>query len=755
MQPDPIDTTNVLLLKLIQNTSDSRSATQPTIILSSTGFSSSGLWVQALAYASLGLNLLAAYGAVMGKQWLGHYKTTRFDGGSNKDRCQQRHRKFQELETWRFENVLRSFPVLLQISLLLFGLSLGAMLWMQQRPISILVFAMTTFGGLCHAFVIMVSSIHPDGPFQTPVSLGIQAVRRHFRERAGFQHQDEDSVTSAMTWILETSRSPVVVRSVVELIPTMSELPNVDIVSLCTEVRDMFKACFDLHGIPILHDSALAYGKALIYFSSKHDDVRDMLHTTTQGWNLWERWRALYLPQALEQCRVFYRRMGNIHNPKSKLYLGLQADTHAALRMAVAAGVDDFARPNDDRLIWNGRFKFKPTPSGDEGDWLLSCAEHFYDNHDIDAAGDALLLFSHIQMESLPRIRDRIARLLNDSQSHRFLYIALRTVCRRATLQDLLPIFTEKGFQSFRQAISKAIRLMVQHEWSEGDNQAIYRLSQIQFLVFLVLPAPKVDDLAKYTDYCRALIRYMGEDQCNGLRRYTAQIVCNARQDLVEFTTALRADESLRNSVLPELCPTLITTIFTCCNDLRLERRGFIPYFRLAFTLAKSSDWHPYLIRNHRYIEKWITSTLTDSSLAQRLRNPTPRNQYSSTDVTSEEAHCLFYLAGISLRISPPKKAASCFSDAITMHLWDLMRGAWYIIESCPFDELYDVVESLPALVRGTKRHMPSNVSKIELKSLKELLTKTLDVLRQQKKVDKNIISTVADSKNGISKRLA
>ncbi|KAG1817484.1 uncharacterized protein BJ212DRAFT_135370 [Suillus subaureus] len=291
--------------------------------------------MQALAYASLGFNLLAAYGAVMGKQWLGHYKTNRFGHGSLQDRCQQRHRKFQELKTWRFENVLQSFPVLLQISLLLFGLSLGAMLWTQQRFISIIVIAMTTFGGLCHAFIITVSLICPDSPFQTPVSLVIHAVFGRFRARAS-QHQDKDPVKSAMTWILQTSGSPDVVRSVVELIPTMSGLPDVDLVSLCTDIRDMFKACFDQHGIPILHDSALAYGKALIYFSSNHDGVRRILHTTTWKWNLWERWRALYLPQTLEQCRIAYRRMGNTNDPHLKL--SFQADTHVALRMTVAAG---------------------------------------------------------------------------------------------------------------------------------------------------------------------------------------------------------------------------------------------------------------------------------------------------------------------------------------------------------------------------------------------------------------------------------
>ncbi|KAG1734111.1 hypothetical protein EDB19DRAFT_1594655, partial [Suillus lakei] len=68
-QQNPSDTTNVLLVQLIQTTFNGSPAAQPTIPLPSPGFSSSKPWMQALAYASLAFSLLAAYGAVMGKQW--------------------------------------------------------------------------------------------------------------------------------------------------------------------------------------------------------------------------------------------------------------------------------------------------------------------------------------------------------------------------------------------------------------------------------------------------------------------------------------------------------------------------------------------------------------------------------------------------------------------------------------------------------------------------------------------------------------
>ncbi|KAG2128273.1 hypothetical protein DEU56DRAFT_698294, partial [Suillus clintonianus] len=70
MQPNPGDTTNDLLLRLIQITVNGPNAVNDIgNISSSTNFSSSTVWMQALGYASLASSVLAAFGAVLGKQW--------------------------------------------------------------------------------------------------------------------------------------------------------------------------------------------------------------------------------------------------------------------------------------------------------------------------------------------------------------------------------------------------------------------------------------------------------------------------------------------------------------------------------------------------------------------------------------------------------------------------------------------------------------------------------------------------------------
>ncbi|KAG1818887.1 hypothetical protein EV424DRAFT_957234, partial [Suillus variegatus] len=77
-QPDTGDTTNALLLYLIKVTVDgSNSVPDISTLSSSTGFVPSMVWMQSLSYASLAFSVLAAFGAVLGKQWLNSYKVVR------------------------------------------------------------------------------------------------------------------------------------------------------------------------------------------------------------------------------------------------------------------------------------------------------------------------------------------------------------------------------------------------------------------------------------------------------------------------------------------------------------------------------------------------------------------------------------------------------------------------------------------------------------------------------------------------------
>ncbi|KAJ8582770.1 hypothetical protein M405DRAFT_830095 [Rhizopogon salebrosus TDB-379] len=595
-------------------------------------------------------------------------------------------------------------------------------MWTQQKIISILIIGATTFGMLCHVSAIVASLISPDCPFQTPVSLTIRVVFDYFCPSAGcHQDRDKDSTTSstppastastptvsdttsAMQWILETSTNSDVLRSVVELLPTMPEQPSINIMSLCTQIRDMFKACFDQRGIPIFEDDALAYGKALFYFSSKYSAAKEMLRQSTQKWNIWERWHIYYLRHVLEEGRISCHRMLNTGNATSKLQF--QADTRTALRMAVAGGIYEFAHPNDERLVRDSQFQMRAPLLAGQFDWLMACAQHFYTTNDIDVAGDALLLCIGVLKETSSIDQNFITAFfrttpssnsnLDEGQSlRRFRQITLRAAfwalscsgalpCSddlshgvlRTIMQDECP---KEGFQA-----THAIRLLGLQTWPEDSHLIFCPLPEIQLLLLLVSPAPNVNNTAVYTAYFRALIHFMGVDQSSSFRRAALGIVNRAKHNLATIT-APGVDVSLRDMILPELSRALLIAAFHGGSEDRSFHLNI--YLQIIFTLVKGPDWLPILIEDG-HIERCIT--LIGIGL-----------DYDSA----------FYLAGIlfSIQVASPEQAASC--SAITNEQWwELTVEAWYSIHSYEGQYKYrdDSVEILASLVKGTEMHMP------------------------------------------------
>ncbi|KAG1785807.1 uncharacterized protein HD556DRAFT_1456361, partial [Suillus plorans] len=69
--PDPSDTTNALLKQLVLIGLSNLAEAGSTPVDPASGWSptASTLWVQTIAYASLSMSLLAAFGAVLGMQW--------------------------------------------------------------------------------------------------------------------------------------------------------------------------------------------------------------------------------------------------------------------------------------------------------------------------------------------------------------------------------------------------------------------------------------------------------------------------------------------------------------------------------------------------------------------------------------------------------------------------------------------------------------------------------------------------------------
>ena len=130
--------------------------------------------VQAILYASLATSLLAAFLAILGKQWVNRYIHTR--GGSIEEKSRNRQRKLDGLEDWYFHVVVESLPVMLQLALLLLGCALSRYLWSINHTIAWIAVAFTVFGLTSYTFFTLAATFYRNCPYQTPFSLLIRAL---------------------------------------------------------------------------------------------------------------------------------------------------------------------------------------------------------------------------------------------------------------------------------------------------------------------------------------------------------------------------------------------------------------------------------------------------------------------------------------------------------------------------------------------------------------------------------------------------
>ncbi|KAJ7925464.1 hypothetical protein B0H13DRAFT_2654280 [Mycena leptocephala] len=125
--------------------------------------------VQSMLYISLFTTLLAALLAVLGKQWIMYYLASG-SRGTIEERGLERQCKLDGLVKWKFDAVLQMFPLLLQLSLLLFASSLSVYLWTINHAIAIIVMVLTGFGLGSYLFLLVSAMTFPDCPFQSPLA---------------------------------------------------------------------------------------------------------------------------------------------------------------------------------------------------------------------------------------------------------------------------------------------------------------------------------------------------------------------------------------------------------------------------------------------------------------------------------------------------------------------------------------------------------------------------------------------------------
>ncbi|KAF8151830.1 hypothetical protein K438DRAFT_2026981 [Mycena galopus ATCC 62051] len=124
---------------------------------------------QSLLYISLFATLLASLLAVLGMQWLMYYQSAG-SRGTVEDRGLERQRKLDGLRKWKFDTVLQTFPLLLQLALLLFATALSVYLWTVHLSVAVIVLALTAAGFGLYLFLLGSAIMFSDSPFQTPLA---------------------------------------------------------------------------------------------------------------------------------------------------------------------------------------------------------------------------------------------------------------------------------------------------------------------------------------------------------------------------------------------------------------------------------------------------------------------------------------------------------------------------------------------------------------------------------------------------------
>lgn len=173
LSPDPSEKTNALLellVKRVDNTTLTPSDLTPP-------FSPqlSSIVVNFLLYASLSCSLLAAMGAMLGKEWLQSFDRTG-QTGLSEEQGRLRQSKFNGIQQWHLEGTILFLPNLLVFSVALFFAGLAVYLFPINKAVSGLLIAVLGLALGVWLVTVLAGAIWPLCPYQSAASRALRSV---------------------------------------------------------------------------------------------------------------------------------------------------------------------------------------------------------------------------------------------------------------------------------------------------------------------------------------------------------------------------------------------------------------------------------------------------------------------------------------------------------------------------------------------------------------------------------------------------
>ncbi|KAF9780413.1 hypothetical protein BJ322DRAFT_291827 [Thelephora terrestris] len=284
LQPDSGDETAALLRVLIYKIDNTTFGNDVPSLPQWTGPPPTIVHVQAILFTSLAISLLAAFLAMLGKQWLNRYVSTNMRG-SPIDRSQSRQRKLDGIVAWYFNHVMESLPMMMQAALLLLGFALSRYLWDIDVTVASVIIGITSFGVFFFLFIVVAGAISESCPYQTPGSQVLRYLAPKFWSKISSTPSFIISARSATASFIISV--PSAISSLIQ-----SSFRQSRVVETVTQNAEVYKRWWSRNEIvPFLRDTVLKVplGLAVDFYRVGRATIRGLFAIPLGTYNLLRR----------------------------------------------------------------------------------------------------------------------------------------------------------------------------------------------------------------------------------------------------------------------------------------------------------------------------------------------------------------------------------------------------------------------------------------------------------------------------------
>ncbi|KAG8682985.1 hypothetical protein FRC09_016373, partial [Ceratobasidium sp. 395] len=220
LQQDPADISAALLLLIAQSQyrmelgtpASSDQISEPTVPEFSP--SQSAHWINGMWFVSLGLSLSAALVAMLGKEWLTAFLSSRPRPAH--DHALLRQARLEGLERWWALHIIALLPSMLHVSLLLFAIGLVLYLWTLNKAIAAVLAAVVAVTLIFYFTTAILGAIYEFCPYVSQFS---RYMRRALFVLFGNKFSDGPKALNysvlkdlqALLWLSDNAQDPTVV----------------------------------------------------------------------------------------------------------------------------------------------------------------------------------------------------------------------------------------------------------------------------------------------------------------------------------------------------------------------------------------------------------------------------------------------------------------------------------------------------------------------------------------------------------------